>query len=74
MAGEVVRGVRSLTVPDRGRQLGEAAAAGAVRLFVQRASSATDLFLLEDNAGVVVEVMESRMPLAMSWPRPGCGP
>jgi predicted ATPase/class 3 adenylate cyclase len=55
--GETVRGVRSLAVPDPDAESAEVAAAAAVRLFVERASSATDTFALNDaNAAAVVAI------------------
>jgi predicted ATPase/class 3 adenylate cyclase len=57
VAGEVVRGVRSLTVPSSGVSLSEAADASAVRLFAARASAAVEGFVLdEDNVEAVVEI------------------
>lgn len=55
--GETVRGVRSLAVPDPDADDAEVAAASAVRLFVERASAATDTFALSDaNVGAVVAI------------------
>jgi predicted ATPase len=57
VGGEVVRGVRSLRVPLSGASVSEAADASAVRLFVARASSAVEGFVLdEDNVEAVVEI------------------
>jgi predicted ATPase/class 3 adenylate cyclase len=54
---ETVRGVRSLAVPDPDADDAEVAAASAVRLFVERAVSATDSFVLSDaNVGAVVQI------------------
>ncbi len=54
---ETVRGVRSLAVPDRDADDAEVAAAAAVRLFVERAASATDAFALSDaNSAAVVQI------------------
>jgi predicted ATPase len=49
VAGEVVRGVRSLTVPLPAASVSEAADAAAVRLFVARASSAVGGFVLDEH-------------------------
>ena len=55
--GETVRGVRSLAVPDPDAESAEVAAAAAVRLFVERASSATDTFELSDaNVAAVIAI------------------
>ena len=57
VAGEVVRGVRSLRVPGSGASVSEAADASAVLLFVARASAAVEGFVLdEDNVDSVVEI------------------
>jgi predicted ATPase len=57
VAGEVVRGVRSLRVPGSGASVSEAADASAVLLFVARASAAVEGFVLdEDNVESVVEI------------------
>jgi predicted ATPase len=57
VAGEVVRGVRSLTVPAPTASVSEAAGASAVSLFVVRATSASERFVLdEDNVESVVEI------------------
>jgi predicted ATPase/class 3 adenylate cyclase len=57
VAGEVVRGVRSLTVPAPTASVSEAAGASAVSLFVARATSASERFVLdEDNVESVVEI------------------
>jgi predicted ATPase/class 3 adenylate cyclase len=57
VAGEVARGVRSLTVPFSAASVSEAAEASAVRLFVARASAAVEGFALnEDNVEAVVEI------------------
>jgi predicted ATPase len=68
VAGEVVRGVRSLIVPLSGASLSEAAEASAVRLFVARASAAVEGFVLdEDNVESVVEICRhlDGIPLAL---------
>jgi len=55
--GEVVRGVRSLTVPDPEVSSAEALVASAVSLFVARATSASERFTLDDsNVDAVVEI------------------
>jgi predicted ATPase len=57
VAGEVVRGVRSLTVPPSAASVAEAAGASAVRLFVARATSASEDFVLDDqNVDSVIEI------------------
>jgi predicted ATPase len=57
--GETVRGVPSLQVPDADSDDVMAAAAAAVRLFVDRAEAATDLFeLSEANLPVVVAICD----------------
>jgi predicted ATPase len=57
VAGEVVRGVRSLTVPPSAASVAEAAGASAVRLFVARATSGSEDFVFDDqNVDSVIEV------------------
>jgi predicted ATPase/class 3 adenylate cyclase len=68
VAGEVMRGVRSLTVPPSGGSVSEATDASAVRLFVARAPSAAEGFVLdEDNIESVVEICRhlDGIPLAL---------
>src|SRR5262245_36507620 len=54
--GETVRGVPSLAVPDSDDEDDDVAAAAAVRLFVERASAATDAF----------ELSEADLPMAVA--------
>jgi len=67
--GEVVRGVASLTTPDDTEvRASEAMAASAVRLFAQRASAATEQFVLDDaNVAAVVDICRrlDGIPLAI---------
>jgi predicted ATPase/class 3 adenylate cyclase len=66
--GETVRGVPSLQVPDADSDDVMAAAAAAVRLFVDRAEAATDLFeLSEANLPAVVAICDQLdgIPLAI---------
>ena len=66
--GEVVRGVRSLAVPDANAELADAAMAPAVRLFVARANATSDAFALsETNLAAVVQLCEQLdgIPLAI---------
>jgi predicted ATPase/class 3 adenylate cyclase len=66
--GETVRGVRSLTVPEVDVGDAELAAAPAVRLFVERASAATDTFEQSDTDLPVVAAICARLdgiPLAI---------
>jgi len=66
--GEVVRGVRSLTVPGPDTSAAAAAAASAVSLFVARASAASERFGLdESNVEAVVEICRQLdgIPLAI---------
>jgi len=66
--GEVVRGVRSLTVPDSDASTAEAVTASAVSLFITRATSAAERFALdESNVEAVVEICRQLdgIPLAI---------
>ncbi len=66
--GETVRGVRSLAVPEADADDVEVAASSAVRLFVERASAATDSFALSDtNTSAVVTICSQLdgIPLAI---------
>jgi predicted ATPase/class 3 adenylate cyclase len=68
VAGEVVRGVRSLTVPAPTASVVEAAGASAVSLFVARACSASESFVLgDDNVDSVIEICRrlDGIPLAI---------
>src|SRR5207244_1188971 len=66
--GETVRGVRSLPVPDKDADDDMAAAAAAVRLFVDRAAAASDAFELSHaNLPAVVAICDQLdgIPLAI---------
>ena len=49
VGGEIVRSVRSLDLPDPDADDADIAAASAVRLFVERATAATDRFMLSSS-------------------------
>jgi len=66
--GEVVRRVRSLDVPDAGTDVHDVRDAAAIRLFVDRATAASDTFeLTATNAPVVAEICRKLdgIPLAI---------
>jgi predicted ATPase len=66
--GEVVRGVASLAIPAEDGSATDALAASAVRLFVERATAATDRFALDDgNVTTVVDICRQLdgIPLAL---------
>jgi predicted ATPase/class 3 adenylate cyclase len=66
--GEVVRGVSSLAVPDGDVSAADALSFAAVRLFVDRATAASDTFVLDDdNVATVVAICRhlDGIPLAL---------
>ena len=68
ITGEVVRGVPSLAIPADDVSAADALTASAVRLFVERATAATDRFAVDDdNVATVVAICRQLdgIPLAL---------